>query len=801
MIWNYLISGFRALTRDGFYAVIKVLGLTIGISSTVLIGVHVKHSFSFDRYHTNGDRVYQIVRESVRSTGSVFNRGMMGPLVTEIAGAFPHVEAASRYYDARKAVSSGDRKFLRRFAVIDTDYLKMFTFKPIRGHLEDLGSVPNSVVITRTTAVLLFETVDAIGKTLHAEHKYFPGDYEVVAVIEDSPNNTDFPVDVLSTTVRPNPWIVSVWAEWRPKSEWRPVNGFLLLKEGADAVALEAHIAKFVSHRYGIDFAAENRYRLQPLHSIHLRSADYGLRGTGDLQYLRILIGAGGFVLLIACINYANLATARSLRRAREVGMRKVLGAGRKQLVLQFMGEALLVSFLATGLAIALVQAYGSQVAATFGLHFALNEGGTQGAITMAVLAAIVGASSGLYPAFVLSRLQPIVAMRSTTCGRNRVDLRSGLVIVQFLLSISLVTGTLIIEGQLDHMREHELGFDKSQIVVSRLLNKTDLRERWQDVKNRFIGHPGIEGVSASSTDIGLWANYGQVWVEGNPTQQRLPWLSVDDDFIEMFGLELVSGTSFPSGIASETTHSFILNETAVSALGFDRSGIDVIGKRFEYIVNDAIQLRGTVSGVVKDFHTQSLHGPIEPTFLHKNPVSFRSLAFKIRKTNVEDTMAFIKNTWEELRQDEPFQASFLDEQLDALYWKEQHAAKAFVGVSAVAILIAALGLFGLVSYTTQQRTGEIGVRKAIGATEKDILRLLGVESLSLIVISSVLAIPLTYFFADAWLQSFAYRIPLGWQIFATGVVIAMAVGAAAISMQAIRAARQDPVKALRQDR
>ena len=796
MLRNYVVIALRNLAREKGFTVLNVLGLAMGIACCLMVGLYVKKELSYDKSYTLGDRTYRIIRETHSSGGaSGFDAGILGPLPKAIEDAFPEVVSGFRYYSHRNWVSSeqGGQRFRRQFVVTEPGYIQAFNFPVIKGNIEAVLRTPNTVLISAETARLFFGDEDPVGKTLTSAYKYIAGDYVVVGVV-DIPANTHFGYDILTVTVRENSSLQGVWDRWRPGVEWRPLKGFLTLRAPENAAVVEKKLPDMIAAQYGQDFADRYTYHLQPIERVHLYSnVDYGFRGFGDVRYV-YGVGIGGlFVLLIACVNYINLSTARAVRRAREVGLRKVVGAHRKQIVGQFLGEAFFLVFIATALGWIFADTLLPFASAYTGQHLVFSQWPLLDILTALFwIVVIVGLLAGIYPAVFLSRFQAVRVLKGETGTYSQVAFRKVLVVFQFAISVVFLAGTYVVGAQLDFMRTKDLGFDQAYVIEARFLGAGHLLDNWQQVKERLLQHPAILSVSASNKLLGVDPDYRYIRPEGSADA---PWrvvsLAVDEDFLDVYGIDLVKGTNTLRPVQNREDRKFLINETAARAFGEGSP----IGKR---ALNPDGTFAGTVAGVVQDFHTKSLHSSIEPAMLWYHLDFFRSVSFKVKADQIQEAVAFLEDAWHHMRPGQPFSFRFVDETIQQSYIREEQAAEVMRFLSVLATFVACLGLLGLSSYTTHQRTREIGIRKVVGASDMHIVRLLTVDFLRWVLLAGVLSVPVIYYGAQQWLQGFAYRVELGFMTYVGGGLLAAIVALLTVVWVAVRAARTNPVETLR---
>ena len=798
MFRNYLTVAVRNLLRHKVYSLINILGLAIGLTCCILILLYVQDDLSYDRHHEKADRIYRVIREiHMKGTDPSYSVGTLGPLAAALQDDFPEIQHAVRAHNRGTWISYGDKGFFQSHRVADASILDVFTLPLIKGDPQTVLKDPYSILLTEQMAQKYFGDEGAIGKVVNVEDKYFGGDYTITGILQDIPRNSHFYFDCLSSTVTPSSFMQDTWVIWHQAS-YRPVQTYLLLHEGHAPAELERKFPDFVERHMGAEVRAHMTYSLQPLTRIYLYSnVDYGIPWYGGITYVYLFSSIAFFILLIACINFMNLATARSANRAQEVGMRKVVGTHRVQLIGQFLGESILLSFLALLLAVVLVGLVLPAFNDLAGKPLSLNmDNSGLMLLGLPVIGLLVGLLAGSYPAFLLSAFQPVEVLKGTLkIGSKSTWLRRGLVVFQFSISIFLIIGTMIVYNQMEYIRNRKMGFAKEQIVVMNILwQDQSLIQRYEIVKNEFLQHPNVLKATASLSLIGIWGSYDTFRLEDAPGEEwRMLTLVVDEDFLETYEMKLIAGRNLPEGTVSDSSQAFILNETAVKKLGWT----DPIGKPLELETNKGI-FRGNVIGVVKDFHTASLREEIAPTVLYKYQPLFRWISLKISSDNIPATMDFLKKKWKRLIPQRPFRSSFLDDDLDGMYRTEMRLSQIFRIFSLLAIFIACLGLLGLTSFTTQQRTKEIGIRKVLGASVSSIVLLLSKEFVKLVAVANIIAWPVAYYIMKNWLQDFAYRIDIGIETFVLGGVLALLIALITVGYQAVKAATANPVDALR---
>ena len=789
MFKNYLKIAVRNLLKHKTYSFINLTGLAIGITCCVLMLLFIHEEFSYDRFHVNAERIYRVGNEG-RFGNEIWKGARTShPLASALAAEFPEVQHAVRFYRLyQPLVQHGDKKFIEpRFFYADSTVFAVFTFPLINGDPRTALAQPYSLVLTQEMAQKYFGADDPIGQTLAIAGA---GDFQITGVLQNIPANSHLACDFLASyetlRVQNNPNF----------GEWNAIvtSTYILLSAQYQTADLEAKLPALVAKYQTQSQGATQRLFLDPLLDLHLRSSfnsDLGTRGSMATIYLLAVIAA--FILLIACINFMNLATARSLRRAREVGVRKVMGAQRLQLVRQFLGEAILLSFGAMLLAVPLVELllpiFNQLVDKKLALDLSKN---LSAAGVFAAIGLLVGVISGSYPAFALSAFQPAEVLKSQLQSRARGSrLRQTLVVVQFAISIIFIVSTMIVGAQLEFFRNKKLGFNKEQVVAFRIQDRS-LGARYEAIKHELRQNANILSVAATSQLPG--AGEGQYYynLEGREEAITLPTYFIDAEFIPTLGIELAAGRSFSANVATDATSAFMINETAARQFGWN----DPLGK----MINWDNTKKGTVIGVVKDFHTVSLREPIEPLVIQifPEPMYVSYIIARLAPHDIPATLAFIKEKWQAFDPQYPFKYSFLDEDFDRFYRAEERLAQIFRYSSALAILIACLGLLGLASFTAEQRTKEIGVRKVLGASVSQIIVLLSRDFAKLVGIAFMVATPLAYFAMNRWLQNFAYRTDIELQTFLRAGLLALIMACLTVSYQAAKAALANPVEALR---
>ena len=794
MVKNYLKIAFRNLFKQKLYAVVNIVGLAVGLACVILILRYVQYELSFDTFHEKADQIHRIVQ---RQPGNVFLGSdhfavTPAPLAQTLVSEFPEVLYATTIDSYNALLSHSDQHFYEDGLRADEHVFQVFTFPMIQGNPETALAEPNTIVLTASLAAKIFGDEDPMGKILIHQNE---DPFTVTGVIEDVPANAHFTFSYI-TSIRSQENYVSNLE----RNSWNSNSWFtyFVVQEDVSQDQLQAKMPAF-TQKYLADDEDDpddpnerNQYIVQALTSIHLYShVNFEMSANNDIKYIYLFSAIALVILLIACVNYMNLATARSITRAKEVGMRKVVGAHRGQLIRQFIGESMLMVFFALVLALILVHVllpiFGRLVERDLALNYA-EEGWLL--LGLGGIGLVVSLFAGSYPALFMSALRPIHVLKGALGrGVRRSRLRSLLVVGQYTISIVLVIGSLVIYQQLRFIQNKELGYDREHVVVMPIRDRA-VRQNTETIKNELRRHADVISVStsshlpariASSTTVERW--------EGSSEGDELAiyQANIDYDFLDVFELELAEGRNYSRDFPSDTVGAFLLNETAVKALGWDTA----IGKQFHYWRTD-----GPVIGVVKDFHMHSLHQPIQPLMLRLGGW-VRHLSVKIRPQDIPGTLDFLEETMAQFSP-YPFEYEFLDETFDQLYKTELRLGEAFGYFTLLALLIASMGLFGLAAFAAERRTKEIGVRKVMGASVPGVILLLSKGFTKLVAVAFVLAAPVAYFAMNHWLEDFAYRVDLSWPIFVVAGLAALLVSWLSVGYQSMKAARVNPVESLR---
>jgi len=799
MLHNYIRTAFRNLFRHKGYSLINIAGLAAGVACCLFILLYVEQELSYDSYHKDADRIYRIANEQKTSNGFRYYSAILPVLGSAVREKLPQVESLARLTTSEEqTVKYGQKSYYEdRLAFTDPGIFDIFTISFIRGTRNDALKRPFTVIITEQIAGKYFGAEDPVGKIL----KIGVHDAEVTGVIEDSPENTHYKFGILGTintleTIHSND-------ERDRYHAWTTGNHnahtYVKLAAGADPGLFIQQVNNLAYENLTDELAAygyTHHYFLQPLRSIHLHS---NLRGEaeapGNPQYVYVFSAVGFLILLIACINFMNLATARSATRAAEVGMRKVVGAHRRQLVFQFMTESFLISMIAVAAAltfIALTLPLFNEFAGTqFHIAGFLRRELLAG---LAAIAVFTGLTAGSYPAFFLSAFRPSAILKGAfTAKSGSAVMRKLLVVIQFTISIILITGTLIIFNQITYMKNRSLGFSKEQKLVISLPRASMVRDDYETIKTELLGHASITGATASSSVPGRRTFYWRMWPPGERDTESQPinFMNIDYDFIREFDIGLVAGRTFDRAMGTDlAAPGFVINEAAVTAFGWETPE-NALDKELN-------ENRTPIIGVVRNFHFKGLQNDVEPIGMSVWSDHFMYITLSVNTGNLDGVIKYTRDVYHRFFPDDLFDYFFLDTDFNRQYRFEEHVSRLFSVFTFLGIFIAALGLFGLASFIAQQRTKEIGILKVFGATVISIVLLLTKEFVKWIVIAAVIAWPVSYFVMNSWLQNFAFRASPGWTPFVLAAVSALIIALVSVSYQTIRAAAANPVDSLR---
>jgi putative ABC transport system permease protein len=806
MIRHYVKIALRNLAQQKVLTGINIFGLSAGIACFSLFLLYAVHEFSYDRFHHNANRIYRMVEwwkyagKEPEGSGSMYT-----PLAPAMKKDFPDVEYAVRLKGMDCLVKAGNEAFKSSVTYADPSFFSVFTFPLLHGHSTTALQYPHNIVITRGKALQLFGATNVVGKTIDIKTDSAFEPFTISAVAQDVPGNSSIKFDILASFdhLANDPWVVRSSANWHMTIG---MSTYVLLKPGSrlaqEPTRLNLFRKKYYPDEYtaqalkeaGSDHQPKVSFGLQPLRDVHMNAA---VEGGMSKKNIWILISIAAGVLIIACINFTTLAIGRSAGRAKEVGVRKVMGSRRKQLVYQFLCESLLLTLFAA--AIGIVLAYAllplfNQLADTR-LSFSLRRFPELGWM-LAGLTLLVGLLAGSYPALVLSAFKPIEVLKSKVRVGGSNLFTQSLVTLQFVLSIGLIIATVIILQQVSYMHTKNIGFNKQNVVMIDT-ERTDAITWYPVFKQAVQAHPGIIQVTAA--EIGLGSEEGQMgrmYKAFNGKESGVVEYPVDTNFLITMGMPLVAGRGFGESQGADTNNAVIVNEALVQSL-FGTVPGEVIGKQI--VSANEPQLTRTIIGVSRDFNFEDLTHKVRPQLFFWPSAFMHSRIFvRIAAGDPSNALQAMHNEWKKLAPNTPFEYSFVDEKFDNFYKAERRWSLIVGWAGGISVFLACLGLFGLAALAVVNRTKEIGIRKVLGASAIQIARLLTQHFVRLIVIALVIAAPIAWYFMNNWLQSYAYRIHIGWWVFAVAGIFAVFIAVATVSVQAIKAAVVNPVKSLR---
>jgi len=797
MIKNIFKVAIRHLFRNKGFSFINITGLAIGISACLLILIFVQQEISYDQFHTKKDRIFRLNKIVTPKTGGTeqhaISSGNMGPT---LAADYPEVEQSLRllpWFDDILMIKDEQKLKISDVVFADANFFDIFDFSLLQGDPRTALKNPQSIVLTEETSQKFFGDQNPIGQTITG-FQDLP--YQVTGVIENPPHNSHLRFNALISWSSTVPGIGALNWEWMNNWITQASYTYLLLTSPEAAQSLEPKFSGFMK-KYMPTRVEQYQLYLQPMTDIHLKSTgiQYSRNlNLGNMVYVTIFSASALLILLIACINFINLTTARAFKRAREVGMRKVLGAVRWQLSGQFLGESILLTLFSLIIAVVLVEFSTPLFERLAGYEFQLklfsNSFFLLGLLGTAVL---VGLLSGVYPSVFLSRCQPVKVLRDHWKGGNKGSApRKFLVTIQFMISIILILATIVICRQMQYVQTKNMGFQKDQIIVLPI-GTTEISEKPQTFKQEILQHPQIINTTGSQDVPGSGTMGFNIIAEGKPENEN--WQAeiypVDYDFLDTYKMEMAEGRYFSREFATDAAEAVIINQSLKRSLGWENA----LGKRLD-ISGETSHTK--VIGVIKDFHFESLHHPIGPLVLYISPERTDNISIQVKGNNVQSILPFLKEKWQAFESKYPFEYYFLNKEFEKFYQSETKMMQT-VGIFAfIAIFIACLGIFGLASFTVEQRTKEIGIRKVLGAPVSSIFILLSKDIVKLIAIALIISSPVAYYFIQKWLVGFAFHIRLSWWLFPMAGILALMIAFLTVCTQAYKAAVRNPVDALR---
>jgi putative ABC transport system permease protein len=795
MFLNYLKISFRNILKHKGFSFITVFGLAVGLAAFIIIALYVQFELSFDGYHENADRIYRMVREKPTSEATVFTKTAVtpAPLGPALKEEFPEVAAYARLFKSQNVlITSGEEHFLeKRFYWADPGIFDIFSLPMIKGNPAAALDDPSAVLMSERTARKYFGDSNPLGKVVNI---FGGNDFKVAGVFSDMPANSHFIMDVIvpyKTFFKITNNDITSWGS-------NFTYTYFMLREGADAKALEskcpAFLDKYVYQYYNVPNHQKNRVSIQPLTSIHLFShRNEEIESNNDITNIILFSSLALLFLFIACINYMNLVTARSRKRSREVGIRKVVGAQRRQLIKQFLGESVAMTVLAMIFSVIIVQltlpVFNQLVERDLSFNPLTSP---QLFISLMVLILLVGLLSGSYPALRISGFKPASVLSGTATGGTKGSrFRNVLVLTQFSITIIFLIFTFIVNAQLKFVKNRDMGYGRDQILTMEVQDR-DIGRNIQAIKTELKKHTDIMAVSTSFRLPNNIDEHNNADWPGRPADKvfHIYYNMADYEFVDLFDIQIVEGRNFSREFPSDANGAFLVNEAAVKAAQWESP----IGQEFYRWGNKV----GKIVGVMKDFHLHSLHRPIDPLYIYLDPEQYSYISIKMKSTDIPATIAYVKGVMKKIVPNCPFEYTFFDEVFARDYYTEQRMSTIFGSFAVLAIIVACLGLLGLASYEAEQRTKEIGIRKVLGASGPKIFLLLSKEFLKWVVLANIIAWPIAYIIIRQWLQEFAYRVNIGFTLFVFAAVLALAIAVLTVSYQSIRAARANPVEALK---
>lgn len=818
MIINYIKIALRYLLKNRTFSSINLFGLTLGFVSFLLIALYLEDELSFDDMHRDADRIYRVLQHENQDDGSVRDLAVVNAQVgLESIKQFPEVEDAFRFTGFGRITMGNDppnRQYVSLMC-LDPNFLNFFDFEVVEGDRATMLSAPDAIILTETAARKYFGDQPALGKPLWSnlvrrENRQYV-EFTVAGVVKDFPSNSHLQFDVMfaePTFPGVFPWYKDfVATDWTSNS----YVTYVKLKPGADTRALEARMTDLVKSRYPADQSFKSSFSLQPLKDIHLNSMHLqGSRADSNGMnpfYLYMFAAVAFMILFIAGLNYMNLSTAAAVKRTREIGTRKTLGAQRQQLIGQFLGEAVLLSGFSLFVAVALVQLILPSANDFTGKSLSLEQlpPAWMAGVTAAML--IAGITSALYPAYLIARVSPVQAMKKSAGSVNaRMSMRKLLVAGQFAVSILMISSTLVIYRQLNYMREKDLGMSVSDLLVIDI-NSGNLRRDFEQVKAEFSTVPEVLQVSTSTRVPGEWKSFpiARAKADGMELPKEMIYVGIDQDFLSTYKIDLLSGRNFSGG--REDSTKVILTQQAAEQLGLK----DPIGQVIEVpsvlwgASTETLEkpLRVEVIGIAADFHFESFRRSMMPVMFAYPNTSVQRIDYytlEVKTANWSETLDKLRAVNNRIDPENPMEYTFLNDRFGEFYKADEKRGQLFLLFSAIIVFIAILGLFALVSYAMESRAKEIGVRKVMGASVRSILGLVSKEFLTIVAGASVVALPVSWWLMREWLSDFAYRVPLNVQTFMLAAVVALVIAFLTICIRTLRTARANPVESLRSE-
>ncbi|SFN87738.1 putative ABC transport system permease protein [Chitinophaga sp. YR627] len=794
MLKNYLKIAWRNIRKQKFYSFINILGLTIGMTCCFLIFIYVRFELSYDKFHEKKENIYRVVTDVKTPTEVIEADITSAPMGPNLKADYPEVKSAVRVYFTQMLVNVGDNKYQEdKLALPDSTFFEVFTFPLVSGNPKTALNEPFSVVLTESKAKKYFGSTNVIGKTIQTGGG--KNTLKVTGVMKDVPENSQMPFDMLFSLSTYKALGVDLERSWGNFG----ATTYLLLEKGADAAKLEKKLPAFMERHIGEQMKKNNMHytlHLERFEDVYMHSKRTGATlAHGSITNVYIFSFVALFIMLIAVINFVNLATARATERAREVGVRKAVGAYESQLTLQFLSETMMLSLFAFFLSAILCQLLLPSFNLLAGKEIAVNIFKTGIVGLFLLMAILIGLVAGIYPALVLSSYKPVVVLKGAFSSSNKgLFLRRSLVVLQFVITIVLIAGVIIVYNQLRYMQSRDLGFKKDQQLVVNF-DVDDMKVKWVDIKQQVASLPGVMGCTFSSSIPSAFHNSAYSNMElksGDMQASNINLYFVDYDFIKQYGIKVIAGRAFSEAMGTDSTQAMIVNEATVASLGYSKPE-EIIGRKFNQWGRD-----GKVIGVVKNFNYHSLKDEVAPLTMRIEPGGFAPMTITVNSVNLKKVLAGVEAVYNRYAPEGRFDYYFVDEAFDKQYRAEHRFGRLVLTFTVLAIFLATLGLLGLISYIVIQRTKEIGIRKVLGASVGSILFLLSSDFLKLVVIALLVATPMAWYLMYQWLKDFAYRVDIQWWVFVLSGGLAVILALITVYVQTVKTALTSPVKSLR---
>ncbi len=793
MLQNFLRVIFRYLLRSRFFTILNMLGLSVGLACCLIIFSFVKNELSYDRFHKQGNHIYRVIRQSEMSN-MPYNIGITsGPYAGALQQDYgDRIQDVTRAFVFNGMVQYDDKSFMEeRLLLADKNFFSFFSYPLAYGDPATALSVPGSIVLTRALSRKYFGEENSVGKMIRLDNEY---DLQVAGIMDDLPGNTHLQFDAVATLslIEKEPWFNEWWNNG--------TNTYVQVASAEDVSFLESNFPEFMNKYFGKDFErVGNRIglKLEPLEEIYFNNDtryDQNI-AHGDKRYIYIFGSIGILLIILAAMNYINLATAQTSQRSKEVGIRKTLGSTQRSIAIQFLSESLLLCTISLLIGVAIAQLTIPLFNANFGVSIPDIFNTPELIYFLPLLLILISGLAGSYPSFLLSSLKPIRIMKGQLKSEmHYLMLRKILIVFQFSISVFMIIATVFVSGQLAYMRETDLGFSPNKVAIVRMNNPV-IQKQQKAFKAELLASRFFESASLASGHPGGYYDATTVNVEGQEENTRMRTLWADEGLLTTMNISIVEGRFFAKEFPADSTFSVVLNETAVRQLGWTPE--EALGKRVKLAQFDSVYQQ--VIGVVKDYHFTSLKERIEPLVIGYRP-NGRNLLVKFSETNLQDAVASLEKLWGSYQTGFPMKFSFMDDTLGSMYVRETVQGKLFSVFSVISLGIACLGILGLASFMAEQRRKEIGIRKVLGATVNQLSVLLMKDLMLLVLVANLISIPVGYWAIRQWSENFAYRVPLNPLMFISGAISVLFIAAIIIGVNASRTAMENPVKSLRSE-